>query len=131
MIDIPASLVSTTFTNNPHGAGALPSYDSFDDPLSGSRIHSLRSSSPSDEDHAFAGMALSHLNVAGSRRSIDFQSQSLRSSFSSNFNENSNAICQTYTTKHTTSSLKSFNSSSSIRYNISFSLPAMFNNINR
>ena len=150
------SPVSTLFINNPHAPGALPSYDSFDDPLSGSRIHSIRSSSPSDEEHAFGGLAFSHLNVAGSRRSIDFQSQSLRSSASSNFNESSNAICHNspirsdskgflypnndvfdksnllgQQSQHIAASLKSCSSSVSIRYNISFSLPAMFNNINR
>ena len=81
------SPASISLTNNQHTSGALPSYDSFDDPISGSRLPSLRSSSPSDEEHTFGGFP--HLNVPGSRRSIDFQSPLLRSS--SNLNDSSNS----------------------------------------
>lgn len=151
------SPASISLTNNPHTSPALPSYDSFDDPISGSRLPSIRSSSPSDEEHTFGGFP--HLNVAGSRRSIDFQSPHLRPS--TNLNDSSNAKCrnsigkrdiQTFTypninnddfvfdnkqklllqpSQQIVSSSEPSSFSSSIRNNISFSLPTSFNKLKR
>ena len=102
------SPISTIFTNSPlnslsNAAGATAyqqqSYDSFDDPLSVSQLHSFRSSSPSmaTADLDLGEMSFSNFsNVAGSRRSVDFRPHSVRSSTSSSHVNETNAIMNQY-----------------------------------
>ena len=120
---------------------AIPSYDSFDDPISGSRLPSIRSYNNSDEDNSVINStAFSHLNVAGSRRSIDFQSPLHHSS--SNLNDSSrltNASVKqiaSYNNKNITvpqqaSPYASSSLVASYRSSISFSLPATCNTLKR
>ena len=75
--------------NTLNSSSVIPSYDSFDDPISGSRLPSLGAYSNAEDDNILNGAALSHLNVAGSRRSIDFQSPLHQ--LSANLNDGSNA----------------------------------------
>ena len=119
------SPVPVPLTNNPHNSLIIPSYDSFDDPISGSRLPSLRSSSPSDEDRVLGGF--SHLNVAGSRRSIDFHSPFLLSP--TNLNDSSDGICHTTTEKRQTYASSTY--SPSIRNKVGFSLPTTLNSLQR
>ena len=143
---------------NPHHTSAfVPSYDSFDDPISGSRLPSLRSYINSDEDISLNGASFSKFNVAGSRRSIDFQSPQLHSS--SNLCESNNAISRISTIEREKQTYASITNDSlannrnlidnqqsphkyaspyvsssvrsSIRSSISFSLPSTCNTIKR
>ena len=120
---------------------AIPSYDSFDDPISGSRLPSIRSYNNSDEDNSVINsVAFSHLNKAGSRRSIDFQSPLHHST--SNLNDSNIATNEPVkqiavnNNKHITAPQQAspYASSSlvaSCRSSISFSLPATCNTLKR
>ena len=114
-------------------AAAIPSYDSFDDPISGSRIPSLQSYNNNDEDNStINNAAFSHLNVAGSRRSIDFQSPLHHSS--SNLNDSKQI--SSFKNKTIALSLQAspYASSSlvaSFKNSTSFSLPSTCNNLKR
>ena len=108
----------------------VPSYDSFDDPISGSRLPSLRSYKHNDEDNnAIVSAAFSHMNVAGSRRSIDFQSPLHHSS--SNLNDSKQI--SSFKNKTITASLQAspYASSSLLKNSIGFSLPTTCNNLKR
>ena len=85
----------TSSDNIQNTSAAIPSYDSFDDPISGSRFPSLRSSNNSNEETIINGVdTFAKFNVPGNRRSIDFQSPLHRSS-ANNLNQSSNnAICR-------------------------------------
>ena len=125
--------------NTLHASSVIPSYDSFDDPISGSRLPSLRSYSNSEDDNILNGAALSHLNVAGSRRSIDFQSPLHQ--LSANLNDGSNAAYGSIKNNswsnnrnHLEQQSKqcvSTSFSSPIQNSITFSLPATCNNLKR
>ena len=127
--------------NTLEASACIPSYDSFDDPISGSRLPSLRSYCNSEDDNIPNSSALPQLNVAGSRRSIDFQSALQHPSM--NLNDNS---CVAYGSmkKITWSNNKnsfdqhskqtpyaSTSASSSTYSGITFSLPATCNNLKR
>ena len=112
---------------------AIPSYDSFDDPISGSRIPSLQSYNNNDEDNStINNAAFSHLNVAGSRRSIDFQSPLHHSS--SNLNDSKQISSFKNHTIALSLQASPYASSSlvaSFKNSTSFSLPSTCNNLKR
>ena len=112
---------------------AVPSYDSFDDPISGSRLPSLRSYNNSDEDNnVINSAAFSHLNVAGSRRSIDFQSPLHHSSGNLNDSKQISSFKnKAITASQQASPYASSSLSASFKNSISFSLPATCNNLKR
>jgi hypothetical protein len=130
---------SLQLENTVHPSSIVPSYDSFDDPISGSRLPSLRSYSNSEDDNSISGVALSHLNVAGSRRSIDFQSPLHQ--LSANVNDGSNTTYGSIKNnswsnnrnllEQQTKQCVSTSFSSSIQNSITFSLPATCNNLKR